>query len=213
MKRCTSALAVLLAITATSQAYAAGYFGLGLGQSFVDIEAPGDASVDEKDTSFKIFGGVTFNPHLKLEFAYADLGEASAEIPVFLFTIPVSNIISLKTTAISAAVIGQANVSDNFGFYGKLGIARWDSEVNDEYRALVTATPQSISVSSSDSGFSPTFGFGIDVKVSSNISLRAEWERYTDVADGLTYTDALGFVTKVEGEDIDNFAAGVSYNF
>ncbi|MGD8593110.1 MAG: outer membrane beta-barrel protein [Gammaproteobacteria bacterium] len=213
MKRLISTLIALIAIAVTPIAYSEGYIGLGVGQSSVDIDAPGADSVDDKDTSFKIFGGLVINPNVKLEFTYMDLGEASVESEVFDFFIPVSNKISLKSKALSAAVVGQANISDNFSIFGKFGIARWDAKLTDEYRALVPVDPQSISASGSDSGFSPTIGVGMEVKLSQNLSLRAEWERYKDVADGLTYTDALGDMYKVDGNDVDYIGAGVYFYF
>jgi|GEM_PF-1259864 len=213
MKRLVLSIAAILAIVAIPHSYAAGYLGIGGGQSSVDIDAPGADSVEDKDTSFKLFGGAVLNPNLKLEFAYVNLGEASVESKGFVFSTPVSNRIALKTTVLSAALVGQANVADNFGIFAKFGIARWDAELTDEYRALVPIQPQSISASGSKSAFSPTLGVGMEVKLSENLSLRAEWERYKDIADGLTWTDALGDTYEADGDDIDNMSVGISFYF
>lgn len=160
-----SALAALglMAVTAAQADTQPGFYaGVGLGQSTIDVGLS-----DDSDTSFKVFGGYSFNEHFAVELAYIDggsveerVGPSSAEVEV---------------TGLSAMAVGRLPVNDMFSVFGKLGLASYDVELTFSDPFFGNG-----SVKESDEevmyGIGAAFGFG-------QFELRGEYEM-VDVADG-----------------------------
>ena len=137
------------------------------------------------------------------EFAYIDLGEASAHFPAFDETDVV------EATALSAMAFGTIPLQEGFDLMGKIGLALW--MVDASANGTVSGVP--ISGSGSGSGLDLTFGFGVKFDLSKTASLRLEFERYTNVGDGVAITfPGLGSV-ELDGSDVDVLSIGATFPF
>jgi OOP family OmpA-OmpF porin len=79
------------------------YVGGALGQTSFDVDCTGTTSCDDKDSSWKIFGGYQFNKHFALEFGYADLGETTASVSVPPFNVN----LALEATVWDLVAVGS----------------------------------------------------------------------------------------------------------
>lgn len=180
-------LAILLAMgMAASAAHAAetGLFAeVGLGMSTTDTgldNIPG-VSVDEEDVFFSIGGGYNFNKMFAVEAGYIDLGEVEASVPGYTATV--------STDGFYFGPRLTVELSPQVEAYGRLGMLAWDAEYND-----------SDGFSFSEDGTDIYFGIGAAFKVSNQVSLGADWTRYTLESDG-------------DDTDVDAFGAKLKFNF
>ena len=165
-----------LALPATALAQGA-YFGAGIGQSSVDIDCDLDitCTADEEDTGFKLFGGYNFTPNFGLEAFYVDLGEASITgTDSFLGAARAT----IEVSGFGLAAVGRLPVADRFEILGKAGLFIWDIDVGVQSGIG--------SGSLSDDGTDLMLGLGGGYKLTENLSLQAEWERFLDVGDDNT---------------------------
>lgn len=171
-------LAALL-VSFGNLAFAQGFFGIGVGQATVDIDAVPIGSVvptvDDTDTSFKIFGGAMFNPNLGLEIGYTNFGEGSARWDDGFDYINDK----YEASAFYIAGLGVVPITERVGFFGKIGLASWDLDVSE------TSSIPGINYSASESGMDLMFGIGAQLDVN-NMLLRLEFERFSDVGDADT---------------------------
>lgn len=167
------------------------YIGGALGQSkadgFCDIVGPG-GSCDDKDTTWRVFGGYQVNKNFALEFGYSQLGEITAQDS--------TGRIALDATAFEFTVLGILPVADKFSIYGRAGLYMADTEL-----AATVVGLGSVTVSESNTDL--TFGFGVRYDFTRNFAVRAEWQRYTDLGGGNVI---------LEG-DLDVMSIGVVYRF
>ena len=173
MKTVISSLVLAVALAFTGPAFAQDtgfYVGGALGQSSFDVDCTGTTSCDDKDSSWKIFGGYQFNKHLALEFGYADLGETTASVPVPPFTVN----LALEATVWDLVAVGSLPIADRFSIFGKIGLYRADTDLNGTISGLG-------SVSESDSNTDLTFGIGARYDFTRNLGVRLEWQRYQDL--------------------------------
>jgi OmpA-OmpF porin, OOP family len=186
-------LASAMAFTnATLAQDAAFYVGGALGQAEVDIDCDGATSCDEKDTSWRIFGGYQFNKNFAVELGYINFGESSASGPVPPFG---TGSVKFESTAFDLVAVGVLPLANQFSVYGKLGLYRADTDIDLNVTALGSA-------SRSDSNTDLTFGIGARYDFTRNLGVRAEWQRYSDVA-----ADDFG------ESDIDVISLGVLWRF
>jgi len=129
-------------------------------------------TVEDDDTSFKIFAGYNFGLiptiDLAVETSYIDFGEAN------------SDLVSTETTAWDVLGVAGFNFGP-MGIFAKLGVAAWDFETakkNVEY------------VSYKEDGSDLTYGFGVKAQLMS-ISIRAEYEVF-DIEDVDTDMVSIG---------------------
>ena len=113
-----------------------------------------DDVLDESDTGLKVFGGYRFNKNVAVEAAYVDLGEF------------VDGFVEQSGLALE----GEATwpIGDKFGLFVKAGFFSWDVDVG----------------SASDDGTDSTFGVGGKLALGEKWAIRAEWERFSDIAGG-----------------------------
>ena len=162
-------LAALFAVS--SPVFAQGYVGIGFGQSSADLDpdpAPAGFSrtVNDTDTSFKVFGGATVNENFGVEVGYIDFGELSVEYSDGSIT--ASDNFALKTlyfALVGNVPIGQANI------FAKVGMSSWDLDYSGRSNFGWSA-------SASASGTDPMFGIGVQFNVAEQVAIRAEFERY-----------------------------------
>ena len=148
---------------------------LGLGISTVQAAQPGpyfgagvgqsdDEILNETESAFKFFGGVNLNENIGLELSYVDLGTFANG--------------QLTQDGVAYELIGYLPLDANIDLFGRAGFFDWE------------VSNGSISVN----GIEPTFGFGLNVKLSSNISVRGEYQIFTEVDGGDVemYSASLG---------------------
>ena len=142
------------------------YVGGGLGRAEVDdfcsdARALGATSCDDKDRTWKIFGGYRFHPNVAVEAGYADLGKFKAGIGGVSF--------NAKVKAFELLAVPVYPFGNGFSVYGKLGLARWDVDASAG------------GFSANDKGTDFTFGLGGQYDFTPNLGARVEWQRYTDI--------------------------------
>lgn len=164
-------LAATLTLSSTVWAQVGGYIGFAAGQA-------DDKVFNETDRGLKVFGGWQFAPNLAAEFAYVDLGSygpTGATLDQYGVTAQFVGFIPL----------GQSGVS----LFGKAGVMSWKVEQYDS-NYYYSATAE-------DSGTDLAVGAGVQIDFHRHMGLRAEWERFYDVAGG----------------DVDLISAGFFYRF
>ncbi len=172
---------ILFTLGFAGHSYAAnGYAGASIGQANVDmcddVAALGGTACDDKDTGFKIFGGYDFNETFAIEVGYADLGEVSANAGATKITAELNGFyVDAKATI---------PVNESFGIFGKLGLVRWEAEVNAAGFGSLD-----------DDGTDLTFGIGAEYAFTKQFSLRGEWERF-DFDDTDVDLLSIGLVVK-----------------
>src|SRR6266511_1209562 len=125
----TAALLALIAVSTPALSQDTGWYaGLGVGQSTAKgacdgIAGPG-ISCDEKDTAFKILGGYQVNQNFGVEFAYTDLGQATASFAGF-------GSIAIAAKGFELLGVGTMPINQQWSVYGKLGLFRWDVDAKD----------------------------------------------------------------------------------
>jgi hypothetical protein len=130
-----------------------------------------DDELDDDDSSAKLLAGYQFNEYFGVEGALVDLGD---------FDIP-SSILTLSQEGAAIQAVARYPLGDRFSVFGKAGFFRWEVET----------------LSADNDGTDNTFGFGGEVRLGDNWTLRTEVERFSDVADG----------------DVDMISLGVTYSF
>jgi OOP family OmpA-OmpF porin len=154
------------------------YFGASGGQTKFDTGVTAvTASLDEKDSGFKIFGGYDLNENISVEAFYVDLGNATlsgtngqtfrANNTTYQFTTSAS--ISVRGTAIGASILAGVPLNDYVKPFAKIGFSR--TETKTSYTG--TNAPDE-----KDTSTEPMYGVGIDFNITKAISLRVEYEHY-----------------------------------
>ena len=169
-----------------------GYIGIGFGQSTADVDygAPllpaSTISIDDSDTMFKLFGGIHINPKFDLDFGFIHFGEVSVTERNAVDFID----ISYESWALYGAAVGYVPLSEQAHLFGKAGLAAWraDGTLNTSVPLVVT--------DDSDDGIDIMIGIGFQYTFDA-IMLRAEYERYTEIAD----------------EAVDVIGLGIAYSF
>ena len=150
------------------------YAGISFGQAKVgdfcdDFGGIPGVSCENKDTSFKVFGGARVNKNFAVEGAYIDFGELVAKDSFDAFTAEVSGF--------SLSALGIIPASDSVDIYGKVGMLFWD---------LTLALSGTFNGSYSESGSDFAFGFGANFDVTETLAIRAEFEKFQSVGKDST---------------------------
>ena len=166
-------LATALTLASGAWAQTGGYIGFAAGQA-------DDKVLNETDRGLKVFGGWRFAPNLAAELAYVDLGSygpAGATIDQY----------GVSAQFVGLVPLGQSGVS----LFGKAGVFSWSVErYNNNNYYYSSNNPD-------DSGTDLAVGAGLQIDFQGRMGLRAEWERFYDVAGG----------------DVDLISAGFFYRF
>jgi len=196
MKRVKAVLAAAVAgagllagSSVLAQAPAGGWYaGFGVGNvTAKDFCDPGGvpgltvSSCDDKDSGWKILGGLLFSKNLAVEVAYSTGAKFNATGTIM--ATPVS--VSAKANLLDAMGVGMLPLGERFMLLAKAGVSYWDVKVS---------APGF--VSESDTGLGITYGAGAQYAFSRSMSARLEWQRYPSVGDesttGETDVDVLG---------------------
>jgi len=147
-------------------------------------------TVDTKSSGFKLFGGYQFNEYFGLELAYVDLGKATYSGS--FFGAPVTGG-KVEVWGLNLSAVGTLPLNPTFSLFGKVGLFAWEAKAKD--------TTGGVPFSDTVSGGDFSFGAGVSVRFTKNLSARVEWERF-----GLTgYDFDLG--------NADLLSLGIAYNF
>lgn len=180
------ALLLLAGLCAAPAAHAGeesgGYFGAAIGQASAsdycsDTSGLVIASCDDKDTSFKIFGGYRFTRNVAVEVAYVDLGKyhatgSDAGVP---FTV------NTELTGITIQGVGIVPFGNEFSLMGRIGAIFWD--LNN------SATVGGFQGGSGDSGVDIALGVGAQYKFARNFGVRADLDYYPNLGNSNTGED------------------------
>ncbi len=162
-------LTTLLAIVTTNAAWAGGesgfYLGVGVGNTAVedDITLPGSGdsfSLDEDDTSYKIFGGFNFGlvplVDVAVEGGYVNFGKPSGTSG--------GETVEYEIEGWDAFGLVGASFGP-LGLFGKVGLIAWDTD-----KKIGDTTVN-------DSGTDAAYGLGVRFQLLS-VSIRGEYERF-----------------------------------
>lgn len=140
------------------------------------------------DTAARVSLGWQFTPMVGLEAGYSSFGTVF-ESRNNTFSA------SQDANAWTLSVLGTLPIADRFGLYGRVGAARFDNDTSGT--GLVQGVPVS-----NDNRTKPYFGAGLKFGLTDNVALRAEYQRYKDLAN-------IGGVR----DDVDAWSGGVVFTF
>lgn len=127
---------------------------------------------NDDDMSYKILGGYQINKHFAAEVAYSNFGKVSQGGTDF------------KSTAWEAVGVGILPLGDGrFGVFGKAGFFWGEAKGGG----------------TTDDSVEFTYGVGVSFDFTPQLSVRGEWQKYTDVGNGAS--------------DVDVLSVGVVYRF
>jgi OOP family OmpA-OmpF porin len=171
---------ILIAATSASASgwsVGGGLSGVVYDEEFCDTFSGTDIDCEDTDTGVKFFAGYDFNKNFRVEWFYADLGEARAE-DVF------GDFVSLEADGAGIAAMPMAPIAERWDLFGRLGLFSWDGTVE--------ANVSGVSDSISDDGSDPFFGFGARYRLGDQGSFRLGWDLY-ELDDFEVTTFTVGF--------------------
>jgi len=190
--------AVMAAALALSTPASAGFFdftlapylGASAGQATADISCPAGTSCDDKDTAWKVYGGLEVNEFISMEVGYIDLGKVGYSG---------AKTGSRETKGMLLQLVGTYALNPSFTLIGRGGMNFLGTDVN----GTIAGTPNN---NASDTDVVWSAGLGAQYNFTRSVGLRMEWERYfktgSPAANGGT------------GEaNVDLLSAGVVYKF
>lgn len=166
------------------------YLGASAGQSTADTSCPAGTSCDDKDTAWKVYGGLEMNEYISMEVGYIDLGKVGYSG---------AKVGSRETNGMTLQLVGTYALNPSFTLIGRGGMNILNTEVN----GTIAGTPTN---NTGDTDVVWSLGLGAQYNFNKSVGLRAEWERYfktgSPAANGGT------------GEaDVDLLSAGLVYKF
>ena len=194
MKTMYLAAAMASALTLSTPATAgffdltlAPYVGASAGKSEADIPCPAATTCDDKDTAWKVYGGMEVNEYLSMEVGYADLGKTT-------YSGALKG--SRETSGMTVQLVGTYALNPNFTLIGKGGFGILNTEVN----GTIARTPNN---NTGDTDLDWSLGMGAQYNFTKTVGLRVEWERYFNVGDPDSTRES----------EIDMVTAGVVFKF
>lgn len=211
LKKTAMAMVIMLG---AGMAQAEVYIGINAGKSSAkesltesDIDAifisetgsPADSrSIENSDSSFKIFMGTPTSENVDIRFGYTSLGEITAKGESSSLTLGGLDH-NVQSQGLFADIVAKFKPVDRLALYGKLGLAFMRTEMT--VRAYNATTSAENSVSSSSLVLVP--GLGLSVDITSSFGLAVELERYMSVGDQ----------EKTGQSDVDVASAGLYFRF
>ena len=194
--------------------------------AFLPGNVESTTTVDDAAFSWKAFAGYRFNDYMAMEFGYVDLGTAENAMHAIstididgnllmgdrTVTIEADSFASIETRGLLLTLNGSYPVYDKVRVFGKVGGFLWKSDITSttttQMTTVFTSPPaltipvppqQSATFTNEKDSISLIYGAGAEYNFYDNFTLRAEWERYTDIGNGI--------------RDVDVFNIGIDYNF
>ncbi|MCP3996847.1 MAG: hypothetical protein GY722_17560 [bacterium] len=97
--------------------------------------------------------------------------------------------VDIEPTGFFAEGVGSVPIVKDLAAFGNIGSVSWDADI-------AIGDPSGVG-KSNDDGTDLICGMGLEYRFNSDLAVRGEWERFTDVPD----------------QDIDLISVGVSYTF
>ncbi len=187
-------LAAFAATTASAQSMGDPYAYYSGGLSVGESQAPMDSrriaetilggraaissiSDEERDTTYKVFGGYQFNRYIGLELSYFNLGKFSFDAN----TVPAGRVGGkIKIQGAALDVVGTWPLTERFSLLGRVGAqyAKTDDKFNATGAAIIDPTSSSVHRNQIKAGL------GMQYEVNPSLFVRTEVERYR-VSDGV----------------------------
>jgi OOP family OmpA-OmpF porin len=181
---CLASLAALGSTHAIAQNNEHFYGGLSVGQAQSKINTDGinasligagasttSLSHDNKDGSYKVFGGYQINPNFAVEAGYFNLGEFGFKST----TNPTGSLDGrFKIDGMNVDLVGTMPVNNQLSLMGRVGMH--NARTRDTFRGTGAMAARNANPDDRDTNYKA--GFGFSYKFSESISLRGELERY-----------------------------------
>jgi len=167
-----------------------------------------EISIDKTDTAYKLQAGYQFTENFSIEGGYVDLGNLKYQfVPTpnpgtIALYYPDLSKVKVSASGWNLSAVGVLPLNNNFSLYAKAGAIRATVKAKTEVTYFFPPTGDSSDTESS-TDIKPLFGVGASYKLNSNVSVRVEAERYSNLGD----SDTTG-----EG-NVDLYSAGIAYKF
>ena len=159
------------------------YGGVSAGEARAKVDEPGVAnsllgangpasgfSSDEKDTTYKLFGGYQFNRNIALEGGYFDLGKSSFSSSTAAGAF--NN--STRRHGLNLDLVGTLPITERFSVLGRVGAAYGRTQSNFSGAGAAAAGV----TTNKDNDTDVKVGLGVQYELNRSMWLRAEIERY-----------------------------------
>lgn len=166
------------------------YLGGSLGQAQPNISCPAATACDDKDTAWKIYGGLEVNEYMSMQVGYVDFGEAKYT------DLGMGSSGTRETNGMTFELVGTYVVNPSFTLIGKGGMNILGTRVNG---TVVTSGHEA------DTDLEWSLALGAQYNFTKTVGLRMEWDRYFNVGSP--------DVTSTREADIDLITAGVVFKF
>lgn len=199
----TSSILTLALLSTHTFAADAGFGVFGaVGQAKHELKADNNG-IDDSDTSFTLGGEYRFNSNFSVDVRYDNFGAMN-----YRYADDFSSVdIDYAMTSFSSSVKGILPLSEQFSLFAKVGISRWDIDV--DLSATQDNINYSYSESFSDSGTDFHYGFGGQFAINNNLVIGLE---YTMFSAGVS-NDSDPEDTSSADYDISNLSLSLGYNF
>ena len=166
------------------------YLGASAGQATADISCPAGTSCDDKDTAWKVYGGLEVNEFISMEAGYINLGKVGYSG---------AKTGSRETKGMLLQLVGTYALNPSFTLMARGGMNFLSTDVNGS----IAGTPNN---NASDTDVVWSAGLGAQYNFTQSVGLRMEWERYFK-------TGSPAFNGGTGEADVDLLSAGVVYKF
>lgn len=166
------------------------YVGASAGQATSDISCPAATTCDDKDTAWKIYGGLEVNEYISMEVGYVDMGKVSYSG---------AKTGSREVNGMTLQLVGTYALNPSFSLMAIGGMNILNAEVN----GTIAGTPTN---NTGDTDVAWSLGLGAQYNITPSVGIRAQWERYFEVGSS-SYNGGTGEA------DVDLLSAGVVYKF
>lgn len=159
-------------------------------QSFAELVYSTECRQRATDDATKYFVGYRFNRAVAVEVSRIDFGTAgiklSADASAAGGSFAGDARVSVEVTGISVTGLFGVPLGERASAYARLGILNWEATGRGTATGTVDANGGRTTVTErfveSDDGADIHYGFGGRFRLTENVALRAEWERY-EIAD------------------------------
>jgi OmpA-OmpF porin, OOP family len=166
------------------------YVGVGLGVARVEgdaqevansIGAPNLTTLEVTSGTARLYGGYRLDKHFGIEAHYGTLGNYEARVTLLA---PNSGSITAEVDAKAFGLTanGYLPITGDTSLMAKGGIALWDVKS--------TGSGFGVTVSASDTGWTPLLGAGVITNLTQNLRLRAEIEYFNKIGKESTTGDS-----------------------
>jgi opacity protein-like surface antigen len=160
--------------------------GVDAGQAEARNACDNVINCESDDTTVRVSLGYQFVPMFGVEVGYSSFG-------TIFESRNNAGLIAQDANAWTLSALGTFPIGDRFGIYGRAGVARFDNDSS--------STVQGVPVDDDDET-KPYFGAGLKFGLTDNFALRAEYQRYKDLANVAGIKD-----------DVDAWSGGVLFTF